>query len=216
MGVPTGWQLLYWLIGWLLIFNAQSTAECHRRTRHKSPQSSYVALCSIIHPAECLHAGGLRNWQYNINTYSLCLQIVWLFISNSRPPDLVLVAKVTVVQKTQKFWTITWRWLWTQQSNLFIRLMTVYHQTMSGCKRICSSEDIVETIIFWFYESSLWPWPWWSQNMMMHYHIKFGCKKLNSSKNIVRTNIQWNFELSPWPSPPISLSLSPPPSISLS
>ena len=36
----------------------------------------------------------------------------------------------------------------------------MYYQTKFGCKRISSSKDTVEIVIFWSYELLQWPWPW--------------------------------------------------------
>ena len=41
-------------------------------------------------------------------------------------------------------------------------LMMIYPQTEFGCKRLTGLElikDIVETVIFWLYKPTLWPWP---------------------------------------------------------
>ena len=35
----------------------------------------------------------------------------------------------------------------------------IYHQNKFGCKRM-SPKDTIETVTFWLYEPSLWPWPW--------------------------------------------------------
>ena len=43
------------------------------------------------------------------------------------------------------------------------QFMMMYHKTKFGCKRSNSSEDIIETVIFWSYEPMLWPWPWRQQ-----------------------------------------------------
>ena len=63
-------------------------------------------------------------------------------------------------------------------------------KTKLGCKRLISSEDIAETVIFWLYkphsdfnlEDSVTIWL-----MMKHNHTKFGYKKLSSSDNIFWT-----------------------------
>ena len=39
-------------------------------------------------------------------------------------------------------------------------LMMLYYQTMSGCKRTRSLEDIVKIVMFLLYKPSLWPWHW--------------------------------------------------------
>ena len=42
-------------------------------------------------------------------------------------------------------------------------LMMIYTQIEFGCKRLTGLElikDIVETVIFWLYKPTLWPWPW--------------------------------------------------------
>ena len=42
-------------------------------------------------------------------------------------------------------------------------LMIIYTQVEFGCKRLTGLElikDIVETVLFWLYKPTLWPWPW--------------------------------------------------------
>ena len=42
-------------------------------------------------------------------------------------------------------------------------LMMIYPQIEFGCKRLTGLElikDIEETVIFWLYKPTLWPWPW--------------------------------------------------------
>ena len=42
-------------------------------------------------------------------------------------------------------------------------LMMIYTQIEFGCKRLTGLElikDIAETVIFWLYKPTLWPWPW--------------------------------------------------------
>ena len=39
----------------------------------------------------------------------------------------------------------------------------ISYQIEFGCKRLIGLElikDIVETVIFWLYKPTLWPWPW--------------------------------------------------------
>ena len=72
-----------------------------------------------------------------------------------------------------------------------VRLMMMYHQTKVSPERISSSEETVQTVIFWLYEFSLRPWPWrLSTNLfhmihplmiIMHHHSKFGHKRLGDS-----------------------------------
>ena len=54
---------------------------------------------------------------------------------------------VSLILKTvhQSFWKTLW-------------LTITYNQIKFGCKKISSSEDIAETVIFWSYQLFLWPW----------------------------------------------------------
>ena len=52
-------------------------------------------------------------------------------------------------------------------------LWMIYTQIEFGCKRLTGLEltkDIVETVIFWLYKPTLWPWPW-RQNPIFLHHI---------------------------------------------
>ena len=56
------------------------------------------------------------------------------------------------------------------------QMMMMYPQTRFGCKRISSSEDILEMIIFWLYEPSLWSWPWrWQNNLSTRQNASWWC-----------------------------------------
>ena len=46
-----------------------------------------------------------------------------------------------------------------QFSHTTPRLVTTYHQTKTGCKKISIAEDTVETVNFWLHKPILWPWP---------------------------------------------------------
>ena len=46
----------------------------------------------------------------------------------------------------------------------------MYHPIKVGVKRIISLDDIIETVIFWFNESSIWPWLWRWQNNPYAWH----------------------------------------------
>ena len=50
-------------------------------------------------------------------------------------------------------------------------LTVIYHQIEFGCKTLNGLElikDIVETIIFWLYKPTLWPWPWRQNLSFLH------------------------------------------------
>ena len=73
----------------------------------------------------------------------------------------------------------------------------MYYQTKYGSKRISSSKDTVEILMFWSYEL-LQFWPWTAnhfffcrtlQLIMMHHNTKFGNKMLGGLENISWTNI---------------------------
>ena len=65
--------------------------------------------------------------------------------------------------KQLELWTSALTLTWTNQSNLFIGHVGLWWSTIKlsfGCKRIISSEVIIETVVSWLYKPSLWPWPW--------------------------------------------------------
>ena len=81
--------------------------------------------------------------------------------------------------------------------------MIMYHRTKFGSQGINSSENIVERLIFWPYEPSLWPWSWRKQTiffrmtlwlMILHHYSKFDNKIFCGSEDIIWTNIHWHFE----------------------
>ena len=90
-----------------------------------------------------------------------------------------------------------------------LRYMTMYDQTQIDCKRVSSSEDLVETVIFWLYnpccdldlEQANHFFPVWHSDSIIRYDTEFGSKKLNGSGDILRTNICWEFKPSLWPWP---------------
>ena len=61
-----------------------------------------------------------------------------------------------------------------EQSNTFFSKDTPVHDdilsNLVGCKTDHRSEDTVETVIFWFYKPSLWPWPWSSHTTLSAWH----------------------------------------------
>ena len=74
------------------------------------------------------------------------------------------------------------------------------HQTRFSCKRISSSEDILEShnLNIWSFtvtltlkkaNQSLWKTIWLR---MMHHHTKFGSRRFSHSENIIWTNIHWH------------------------
>ena len=76
-----------------------------------------------------------------------------------------------------------------------IQLKTVCHQTKSSCKRISSSEDILQShiLIIWSFTvilalkmviKSFWKTIWL---IMMHHHTKFGTKRSSESEDIIWT-----------------------------
>ena len=95
--------------------------------------------------------------------------------------------------KQLKFWTFAVSLTLNTAIQYFhwtLWLTMICHHTEFGCKRIISSEDIVETVIFWLYKPLLWLWPWRQQThvfgmtlwpRMMHCHTKFAYK-VSSSK----------------------------------
>ena len=72
-------------------------------------------------------------------------------------------------------------------------LLTMYHQTKSGCQEINGSDNIVERVIFWL-------------NMSLLCDFDLGNKMFCDSDNIIQTNIHWHFEPSLWPWPWMQLS----------
>ena len=129
-----------------------------------------------------------------------------------------LVTKCLVVQKISSGQTLTFGpFAVTLALNALIQIFNktfwltmIYDQTRFSCQRISSSEDIVERIIFWSYEPSLWPWTCYYNNNKnlhdalahdLHHHTKFGNKMFCGPKIIIHTNIHWHFEPSMWPWP---------------
>ena len=39
-------------------------------------------------------------------------------------------------------------------------VLMMYHHTKFGCKRLKNSADLEETVKFWRFDPTLWPWPW--------------------------------------------------------
>ena len=89
-----------------------------------------------------------------------------------------------------------WPWPWPQQSNpnfsQTIQLMMMCHQSKFSCKRIISSEDILEShvLIIWSFtvtltlktasqsfQKTIWL-------IMMHHHTKFGSKRFSDSEDM--------------------------------
>ena len=82
-------------------------------------------------------------------------------------------------------------------------LTMIYHQTMFGCRRINSSENTTERVIFFiisaltvtltlkiannFFFFLLFCMPLWPT--MLHRHTKFGKKMFCGSEDIIQTNI---------------------------
>ena len=70
-------------------------------------------------------------------------------------------------------------------------LMIFYTQIEFRCKRLSGLElikDIVETVIFWLYKPTLWPWPWripffrmTFRLIVVHHNTKFGYKRLHTN-----------------------------------
>ena len=94
--------------------------------------------------------------------------ILWLMMMHhhTRPIRDVVPANI--------HWS-SWPWPWTETFNLGLEhsnpafsldtslLMMIYTQIEFGCKRLTGLElikDIVETVIFWLYRPTQWPWPW--------------------------------------------------------
>ena len=88
-----------------------------------------------------------------------------------------------------------------------IQLMIMCYQIKLSCKKVSSSEDILDILIIRTFpvililktaNQSFWKTIWL---MMMHYHTKVGSKRLNDSEDIVWTNIHLYFEILLWPWP---------------
>ena len=80
------------------------------------------------------------------------------------------------------------------------------HQTKFSCKRISSSENILENhiLIIWSFtvtltteiaNQSFWKTIWL---ILMHHNNKFGSKRFNDSEDIVWANIHWHFKILQW------------------
>ena len=87
-----------------------------------------------------------------------------------------------------------------------LRLMMLYYQTKFSCKPTSSLEDTTETVLFWLYKPSLWPWPWTQWTNCSAWHSGFWyCLAIpglvTNAQDIVWTNVHWHFEPSLWPWP---------------
>ena len=72
-----------------------------------------------------------------------------------------LVAKSSVVpQRPLRLRDWWWWWWWWH--------MTINIKSSLIAKKVKSSEDTVETDIFWLYEPLQWPWPWSQQTNFLH------------------------------------------------
>ena len=153
----------------------------------------------------------------NLNTAnkSFCV-ILWPMMMQNH---IIFGTKGSAVEETSR-----WTFIWildlscdlgldhnreTQSFHKTIQLMMMCHQPKFSCKKISSSEDILEshiltiislTVTFTFKTSnqSFWKTIWL---MMMHHHNKFDCKRFSDSEDIMWTNIQWHFEILLWPRP---------------
>ena len=65
---------------------------------------------------------------------------------------------VALTLKMQSFYKTLWH-------------IMMYHQTKCWCQRISSSEDIVETVIFWLYDPYLSPWPTRQKKQSSHMNM---------------------------------------------
>ena len=118
---------------------------------------------------------------------------------------LSLTVTLTLETANQTFWKTIWLIIMHHHTNLVVKGLAIQKissgQTFIkfGCQGINSSENIVERVIFWSYEPSLWPWPWNSNNykkfamtlwlMMLHNPTGFGHKIFGNSEYILRANI---------------------------
>ena len=84
-------------------------------------------------------------------------------------------------------------------------LLMMYNQSKFGCRRISSSEDVVESYFdhmsprcdldledskqFFFFCMTIWL-------TMLHHHTKFGYKLVCGSEDIIRINIHYHFDSS--------------------
>ena len=109
------------------------------------------------------------------------------------------------------------RWTFTRILNRYCdldidhnRAIQSIHKTIQlSCKRISSSEDILERhiLIIWSFtvtltlraaNQSFGKTIW---RIMMHHHTKFSSKRFSNSEDIFWTNIHWHFEVLLWPWP---------------
>ena len=118
-----------------------------------------------------------------------------------------LVIKGSVVEEILPRWTFTGIFNlfcdldldYKKAINFFhkaIQLMMICHQTKFSCKRISSSEDILESqiLIIWSFtvtlalktaNQSLWKTVWL---IMMHHHTKLGSERFRNSEDFTWTN----------------------------
>ena len=75
----------------------------------------------------------------------------------------------------------------------------IYHQNKVGCKRM-SPKDTIETVTFWLYAPSLWPWPWRQHPNLFTWHSTWRWRNTtwrwcNSITTLVtKTNLPTNIQ----------------------
>ena len=146
----------------------------------------------------------------NLNTAnkSFCV-ILWPMMMQNH---IIFGTKGSAVEETSR-WTFIWildlscdldldHNIAIQSFHKTFQLMTMCHQIKSGCKRISSSEDVLEshTLIIRVTVSltlktanqSFWKTIWL---MMMHHRTKFRSKRFSNSDQIIWTNTHQHFEI---------------------
>ena len=132
----------------------------------------------------CVQVCSKRIKPHLLPTLSPCLSILGKSVTWSGPvfqpclqsiffwsPDICmahqhnLFCNISSRQSTKcklKFWTLLWPGHWWQPSNISTRQSSIWWSAMKWsyvAKRSISSEDKVETVIFWLHAPSLLPWP---------------------------------------------------------
>ena len=101
-------------------------------------------------------------WSCPVLSYTLQSPLLWAWWMDISTLFCTLVAKISAVQKAWNWQTFTTVLnhhcdLDLEHSNQVFSQNTLtydeYHCTKSGCKRISSSEYIIQIIIFWLYQS---------------------------------------------------------------
>ena len=106
-------------------------------------------------------------WPWHWTQWTIFCMTLWLMMLHSytRFGNKIFCGSSDII-KTKRlltFWTFAVTLTLNTVIPFFHRtlwLMILYDQTVFGCKRTSSFEDIEKTVKFRLYKPSLWPWHW--------------------------------------------------------